>query len=191
MSWTKTPAWSDIARYFLNFLTEESCGKCVPCREGVHQMLKILNRICKGQGRPGDLDSLEEIAQVCQDFSLCQLGKTAPNPVMSSIKYFRAEYEAHINDKKCPAGVCKALTTYYIDPEKCQACLICAKNCPAKAISGAKDVVHIIDQAKCTKCGTCLEVCPERFGAVIKIPGMKAPEPVAAGTQVNRKRGDK
>ncbi|HTY82451.1 MAG TPA: NADH-ubiquinone oxidoreductase-F iron-sulfur binding region domain-containing protein [Dehalococcoidales bacterium] len=101
----------DMARYFLNFLAEESCGKCVPCREGIHQLLKIMNRICKGEGRPGDLESLEEIARVCQDFALCQLGKSAANPVMSSIKYFHAEYEAHINDKKCPAGVCKALTT--------------------------------------------------------------------------------
>ncbi len=101
----------DIARYYLNFLAEESCGKCVPCREGIHQMLKIMDRICKGQGRPGDLESLEEIAQVCQEFALCQLGKSAASPVLSSIKYFRAEYEAHINDKKCPAGVCKALTT--------------------------------------------------------------------------------
>jgi len=179
----------DIARYFLNFLAGESCGKCLPCREGIYQMLKILNRICEGNGREGDIEFLEEISEVVRDFSLCALGQTAPNPILSTIRYFRDEYEAHIKEKRCPSGVCKALIFYYIDPQKCQACMICLKDCPAEAITGGKNLIHIIDQEKCTKCGTCLEVCPPRFGAVSKLSGVKVPEPVLQGTEAIRKRG--
>jgi NADH:ubiquinone oxidoreductase subunit F (NADH-binding)/(2Fe-2S) ferredoxin/ferredoxin len=181
----------DVARYFLNFLSEESCGQCVPCREGIYQMLKILNRICAGQGRSGDIELLEEIAEVVRDASLCALGATAPNPVLSTIKYFRDEYQAHVEERRCPAGVCKELISYYIDPKKCQACLLCLRNCPVGAISGGKNLIHIIDQDKCTKCGACLEVCPTRFGAVVKLSGVTVPEPVSAGTEVKRKRGGK
>ena len=182
---------ADVARYFLNFLAEESCGKCVPCREGIYQMLKILNRICEGKGEEGDIELLEEIAQVVRDFSLCALGTTAPNPLLSTIRYFRDEYEAHIKEKRCPAGVCKALISYYIEPEKCQACMICLRNCPVDAITGGKNLIHTIDQDKCTKCGSCLEVCPTRFSAVVRLSGVPVPEPVPQGAEVIRKRGRK
>ncbi len=181
----------DIARYFLNFLAGESCGKCLPCREGIYQMHKILNRICEGKGEEGDIELLEEISEVVRDASLCALGQTAPNPVLSTIRYFRDEYEAHIKEKRCPAGVCKELISYYIEPEKCQACLICLKDCPAGAITGGKNLVHVIDQDKCTKCGLCLEVCPPRFGAVTKLSGLKVPEPVLQGAEVIREGGAK
>ncbi|MFH1032768.1 MAG: NADH-ubiquinone oxidoreductase-F iron-sulfur binding region domain-containing protein [Chloroflexota bacterium] len=177
----------DIARYFVNFLSEESCGKCSPCREGLRQMLNILNNITNGEGKEGDIEFLQEIAEVMRDASLCALGTTAANPVLSTIKYFRDEYEAHIREKRCPAGVCKALINYYILPEKCQACLLCLRNCPAEAIIGGKDTVHIIDQSKCTKCGTCLDVCPVRFGAVTKLSGERVPV-TAPGTKVARKK---
>ena len=178
----------DLARYFLNFLAEESCGKCVPCREGLRQMLKILNNICTGKGNEGDIKLLEELAEMMTDASLCALGTTAANPVLSTIKYFRDEYEAHIEQKRCPAGVCKALISYYIEPEKCQACLICLRNCPVDAITGGKNLVHVIDQAKCTKCGTCFEVCPPRFGAVVKLSGEPVPPPVPSRTKVERRK---
>ncbi len=165
----ETTCMVDVARYFLDFLAGESCGKCTPCREGIHQMLKILNRLCAGNGVAGDIEKLEEIAAVVQDASLCALGQTAPNPVLSTLKYFRDEYEAHIRDKRCPAGACKPLVTYYIEPDKCQGCGICLRACPVSAISGDKQQVHVIDVNKCTKCGTCFEVCPERFGAVTKL----------------------
>jgi len=177
----------DVARYFLNFLAGESCGKCVPCREGIYQMLKILKRICEGSGREGDIELLEEIGETVRDFSLCALGRTAPNPVLSTIKYFRDEYEVHIKEKRCPTLVCKELISYYIEPEKCQACLICLRNCPAEAIDGGKNLIHTIDQERCTKCGACLEVCPPRFGAVTKLSGVKVPEPVRQETAVMRK----
>jgi NADH:ubiquinone oxidoreductase subunit F (NADH-binding)/(2Fe-2S) ferredoxin/Pyruvate/2-oxoacid:ferredoxin oxidoreductase delta subunit len=177
----------DVARYFINFLAGESCGKCVPCREGICQMLKILNRICEGNGQEGDIELLEEIGGMVRDFSLCALGRTAPNPVLSTTRYFRDEYEAHIRDKRCPALACKELIAYYIEPEKCQACLICLRNCPAGAITGDKKIVHVIDQEKCTRCGTCLEVCPARFRAVTKIDRVKVPEPVRRETAVIRK----
>jgi len=180
----------DIARYFLSFLAEESCGKCIPCREGIYQMLKILKRICEGDGREGDIELLKEISEVVRDASLCALGQTAPNPVLSTIKYFRDEYESHIEEKRCPALACKALISYYIEPEKCQACLICLRNCPVEAITGGKNIIHVINQDKCTKCGTCLEVCPPRFGAVTTLSGVKVPEPVLVGTEVIRKRGE-
>ncbi|KAF5437908.1 NADH-quinone oxidoreductase subunit F, partial [Candidatus Methanophagaceae archaeon] len=165
----------DVARYFLTFLTEESCGKCVPCREGIRQMLTILNRICEGEGKEGDIVMLEELSEVVQDASLCALGQTAPNPVLSTIRYFKDEYEAHIRERRCPAGVCKALVSYYINPELCQACQICLRECPVGAITGGKNIVHVIDQDKCTKCGTCLDVCPTRFAAVEKLSGRPVP----------------
>jgi len=173
-----TTCMVDVARYFLNFLSGESCGKCIPCREGIHQMLKILNRICTGKGREGDIELLAEIAEVVQTSALCALGTSAPNPVLSTIKYFRDEYEAHIWEGRCPAGVCKALISYYIEPDKCKGCMICLRNCPVDAISGERQQVHVIDQDKCTRCGTCFEVCPARFGAVTKLSGARVPEAI-------------
>ncbi len=157
----------DVAKYFLSFLVEESCGKCTPCREGTYQLYKILERITEGNGTMEDLDTLEELAMVVKDSSLCALGKTAPNPVLSTLKYFREEYESHIIDKKCPAKVCKNLFEYRIIEDKCKACMICLKNCPQNAIEGAKNVVHKIIQDKCSKCGICFSVCP--FGAIEKV----------------------
>jgi NADH-quinone oxidoreductase subunit F len=168
----------DVARYFLNFLNGESCGKCSPCREGIRQMLKILTKICEGKGREGDIELLEELGQTTRDASLCALGGTAPNPVLNTIRYFRDEYEAHIKDKRCPAYVCKDLISYFIDPDKCQACLSCLRKCPSEAISGGKNQIHVIDQDKCVKCGTCFEVCPPRFHAVKKISGEPVPPPI-------------
>ena len=168
----------DVARYFLNFLTGESCGKCSPCREGIRQMLKILTKISEGKGREGDIELLEELGQTTRDASLCALGGTAPNPVLNTIRYFRDEYEAHIKEKRCPAYVCKDLISYYIDPDKCQACLSCLRKCPSEAIAGGKNRIHVIDQDKCIKCGTCLEVCPSRFRAVKKISGEPVPPPI-------------
>jgi NADH:ubiquinone oxidoreductase subunit F (NADH-binding)/(2Fe-2S) ferredoxin/ferredoxin len=167
----------DVARYFLDFLSDESCGKCVPCREGIRQMFKVLTHIGNGKGREGDIELLEELAEVAINASLCALGKSAPNPVLSTIRYFREEYEAHIREKRCPAYSCKELIAFYIDPEKCQACMTCLKKCPAEAISGGKKRIHVIDQEKCTKCGTCFEVCPPRFGAVKRISGEPVPPP--------------
>jgi NADH-quinone oxidoreductase subunit F len=168
----------DVARYFINFLTDESCGKCVPCREGLRQMHKILTNITEGKGREGDIELLEELSETAIEASLCALGKSAPNPILSTIRYFRDEYEAHIKEKKCPALFCKELISYYIDPDKCQACMICLRKCPAEAIDGGKKKIHIIDQEKCTNCGTCFEVCPSRFGAVQKISGEPVPSPI-------------
>jgi NADP-reducing hydrogenase subunit HndC len=139
-------------------------------------MLKILNRICSGNGEEGDIEKLEEIAGTVQEAALCALGQTAPNPVLSTLKYFRDEYIAHIQEKRCPAGVCKSLISYSIQADKCKGCGICLRNCPVEAISGEKQKPHTINQAKCTKCGTCLEVCPENFGAVIKLSGGKPVE---------------
>jgi NADH-quinone oxidoreductase subunit F len=168
----------DVAKYFLHFLTEESCGKCVPCREGIRQMLKILTNITEGKGKESDIEVLEKICKATGSASLCALGKTAPSPVLSTLRYFRDEYEAHIKDKRCPALSCKELIAYYIDPEKCQACMTCFKKCPAEAIIGGKNTIHVIDQEKCTKCGTCFEVCPTRFSAVKKISGEPVPAPI-------------
>ena len=162
----------DVARYFLDFLSDESCGKCVPCREGIRQMLKILTRITTGKGKDGDIELLEELADVTKSVSLCALGKSAPNPVLSTLRYFREEYEAHIREKRCPALACKELIKFEIDPEKCKSCMICLRKCPAEAIVGGKGVIHVINQEKCTKCGTCIESCPPRFGAVKKVSGV-------------------
>jgi NADH:ubiquinone oxidoreductase subunit F (NADH-binding)/(2Fe-2S) ferredoxin/ferredoxin len=168
----------DVARYFLNFLSGESCGKCTPCREGIRQMLKILTSISEGKGKEGDIELLEDLAESTRDASLCALGGSAPNPVRSTIRYFRDEYEAHIKGKRCPAYVCKNLISYHIDPEKCQACMICLRKCPAEAITGGKKQIHVIDQEKCTKCGTCFEVCPSRFRAVRRLSGEPVPPPI-------------
>jgi NADH:ubiquinone oxidoreductase subunit F (NADH-binding)/(2Fe-2S) ferredoxin/Pyruvate/2-oxoacid:ferredoxin oxidoreductase delta subunit len=168
----------DVARYFLEFLTDESCGKCVPCREGIRQMLKTLTRITQGKGKEGDIDLLEQLAEVAGEAALCALGRSAPNPFLSTLQYFRDEYEAHIKEKRCPALSCKELIAYHIDPEKCQACMTCGKKCPTGAIVGAKNQIHVIDQEKCTKCGTCFEVCPPRFRAVRKTSGEPVPPPI-------------
>ncbi|KPL22240.1 MAG: NADH dehydrogenase [Phycisphaerae bacterium SM1_79] len=154
----------DVARYFLEFLKDESCGKCTACREGIDVMHGILVRICEGNGREEDIELLEELGEAVKDASLCALGGTAPNPVISTIRYFRDEYESHIKDKRCPAGVCKALITFNIDEEKCTGCHLCSKNCPQEAIIGEAKQVHKIDQAKCIKCGVCFDVC--KFEAV-------------------------
>lgn len=156
----------DVARFFLDFTQDESCGKCPPCRIGTKRMLEILERICDGKGIEGDIERLEELAVGIKASALCGLGQTAPNPVLSTIRYFRDEYEAHINDKKCPAGVCKHLLDFTIDPETCKGCGICAKKCPADAITGEKKQPYTIDTAKCIKCGACIEACP--FGSISK-----------------------
>jgi len=168
----------DVAKYFLNFLTEESCGKCTPCREGIRQMLKIMTNISQGKGREGDIDLLQELADTTKIASLCALGGSAPNPVLSTIRYFKDEYEAHIKEKRCPAFVCKDLLSFYIEPDKCKACMICLRKCPTEAIVGGKNQIHVIEQEKCTKCGTCFEVCPSRFNAVRRMSGEPVPSPV-------------
>ena len=154
----------DVARYFLKFLVEESCGKCTPCREGVRRMYEIVDRICSGNGTEGDIKHLEELGKVISLGSLCGLGQSAPNPVLSTLKFFKEEYRMHIEEKKCPAGVCKSLITLHINPERCTGCMRCASECPVGCISGEKKQVHTIDQAKCIKCGSCYDVC--RFDAV-------------------------
>lgn len=157
----------DVARYFLHFLVEESCGKCTPCREGLYQQYKILDKISEGLGEEGDIEFLEDLSEMIMDSSLCALGKTAPNPVLSTIKYFRDEYEKHIKEKKCPARVCKALFEYVIDEEKCTGCILCKRKCPENAIEGEKKAVHRIIREKCITCGICFDVC--RFDAVLKV----------------------
>jgi len=154
----------DVARYFLKFLMEESCGKCLPCREGVKRIYEVLTDIVEGRADGGSIELLEELAWVVKEASLCGLGKSAPNPVLSTLKYFRSEYEAHVEEKKCPAGVCTALITYFIDPEICTGCGACAKNCPHEAIEGQKREPHRIDPDICTRCGSCMEVC--KFEAI-------------------------
>ncbi|MBW1901439.1 MAG: 4Fe-4S binding protein [Deltaproteobacteria bacterium] len=155
----------DVARYFLDFLKEESCGQCSPCREGIKQMLAILTDICAGQGKEGDIELLEELGSMIQKFSLCGLGTSAPNPVLTTILFFRDEYEAHIKDKKCPAGVCKPLFHYEIDEKACTGCRVCARKCPQEAITGEKKEPHKLDESKCIKCGICYDGC--KFGAIL------------------------
>ncbi|HJC89658.1 MAG TPA: NADH-quinone oxidoreductase subunit NuoF [Candidatus Mediterraneibacter excrementigallinarum] len=156
----------DIAKFFLEFTVDESCGKCTPCRIGTRRMLEILEKITKGQATMEDLDKLEELCYHLKENSLCALGQTAPNPVLSTLRYFRDEYIAHIVDKKCPAGVCKDLVQYRIDPDKCKGCTLCARTCPADAIIGKVREIHMINPEKCLKCGACMEKC--RFGAIYK-----------------------
>jgi NADH-quinone oxidoreductase subunit F len=161
----------DLTRYFLSFTQAESCGKCTPCRVGTRLMLEKLVNITRGQGKPGDLEELLRLSNTVKQGSLCGLGQTAPNPVLTAIRYFKDEFEAHINDKICPAKVCKDLINFKILPDECQGCGICARECPVQAIKGGKRMVHVIDQAMCIKCGTCLEKCPEKFKAVRKLSG--------------------
>ena len=155
----------DMARYFLNFTRDESCGKCNYCRIGTKRMLEILERITNGQGQDGDIEKLEELAAKIKDGSLCGLGQTAPNPVLTTLRYFRNEYEDHIYNHKCTAGSCKALIHYTIT-DACKGCTACARKCPVGAISGSVKEKHVIDQTKCIKCGKCLETC--KFGAIEK-----------------------
>lgn len=151
----------EVARYYINFLAGESCGKCTPCREGIRRLLEILTRICKGQGEESDLTFLEDISETIKLASLCALGRTAPNPVLSTLKYFRAEYISHIRDHKCPAGICRELTEFYIAPEQCNGCTLCVKYCPADAITGQPKHVHVIDPGRCIRCGECVNHCKQ------------------------------
>ncbi|MDR0311666.1 MAG: 4Fe-4S binding protein [Acidobacteriota bacterium] len=160
----------DTARYYTRFLANESCGKCVPCREGMRQMLNILNRIASGEGREEDLPLIEELAEFMEAASLCALGQSAPFPVASTLKYFREEYEEHIREKRCRAGVCQDLIAYEIDHAKCKACGLCQKACPTDAIDKSEDKVFTVVQEKCIKCGACFSACPDKFSAVIKVP---------------------
>jgi NADH:ubiquinone oxidoreductase subunit F (NADH-binding)/NAD-dependent dihydropyrimidine dehydrogenase PreA subunit/(2Fe-2S) ferredoxin len=176
----------DFARYFLSFTQAESCGKCVPCRVGTKQMLDILEKITHGQGKPEDVDLLVELGQSVKAGALCGLGQTAPNPVLTTTKYFPEEYEAHTREQRCPALACTNLIKFYILADKCQGCGICLRECPSEAIAGGKRMVHVIDQEKCIRCGTCLNVCPPRFSAVVKVSAEeievpREPVPVTAG----------
>jgi ferredoxin len=157
----------DVARYFIEFLKGESCGKCTPCREGLSKLSDILNRITHGQGKPEDLETMTDLGEILDAGALCALGRTAANPVLSTIKYFKDEYIAHIKDKKCPAGVCRELIQYEIDPEKCTGCGACVRGCSTSAISGEKKEPHIINQGLCIKCGVCYDTC--KFGAISKV----------------------
>ena len=156
----------DIAKFFLEFTVDESCGKCTPCRIGTRRMLEMLTKITEGKATLEDLDKLEALCYYIKDNSLCGLGQTAPNPVLSTLRYFRKEYEAHVVEKRCPAGVCKALLNYVIDPLKCKGCTLCARNCPANCIMGKVREPHVIDPSKCLKCGACMEKC--KFGAITR-----------------------
>ena len=156
----------DIAKFYLEFTVDESCGKCTPCRVGTKRLYEMLDKISKGQGTMEDLDKMEDLCYYIKENSLCGLGQSAPNPVLSTLKYFRDEYIAHIQDKRCPAGVCKELLQYAIDPQKCRGCTLCAKVCPAGAITGTVKEPHVIDPGKCLKCGACMEKC--RFGAIVR-----------------------
>jgi len=155
----------DIARFFTDFVQSESCGKCVPCRIGTKRMLEILTRICQGQGQAGDVERLERLGRMVADTSLCGLGQTAPNPVLSTIRYFRDEYDAHVLEKRCPAGSCQALVAYRILEDRCTGCGVCLKACPVQAITGERKKPHSIDPSICVKCGVCRERC--RFEAIV------------------------
>ncbi|MBN2073511.1 MAG: 4Fe-4S binding protein [Actinobacteria bacterium] len=184
----ETDCMVNIAHYFLKFLSGESCGKCVPCREGLRQMLYIYNRIMEGNGKEEDLKLLGDLSIMMKGASLCALGATAPNIVLTTLKYFREEYEAHIYYNMCPAKVCKPLIKYVIDPEKCEGCGICARACPTGAIEGETKKPHIIDQARCIKCGTCLEVCPQKYQAISKETG-KVKEKIMAESEIGMTGG--
>jgi NADH:ubiquinone oxidoreductase subunit F (NADH-binding)/(2Fe-2S) ferredoxin/Pyruvate/2-oxoacid:ferredoxin oxidoreductase delta subunit len=158
----------DVARYFIEFLTDESCGKCTPCREGLRQSLAVLRRVADGKGKPDDIKMLEELGGMMQDCCLCALGTSAPNPVLSTIQYFRDEWEAHINERRCPGGVCKELIEFAVDAEKCDGCHACVRPCPGEAITGEVKKLHVLDVTKCTKCGACIEVC--KRDAILKVP---------------------
>ena len=177
----------DVSKFFIQFTNDESCGKCSACREGSDALLEVMTRITDGEGRNGDVEFLEELGAAVKDVSMCGLGQTLPNPVLSTLKYFRDEYIAHVEDKNCPARVCKPIVKYYIDPDKCPGCTLCLKNCPAGAIKGETKHIHVIDQSVCTKCGECLEICPPKVAAVVRLSGreaqrlqsLPAPTPVA------------
>ena len=166
----------DVSKFFVQFTNDESCGKCSACRDGSEALLEVLTRITDGQGQEGDIEFLEELGQAVKDASMCGLGQTLPNPVLSTLRYFRDEYVSHVAHADCPGKVCKALIKYYIDPDKCPGCALCLKNCPAGAIQGSTRHIHIIDQAVCTKCGECLEICPPKVSAVVKLSGKQARE---------------
>jgi NADH:ubiquinone oxidoreductase subunit F (NADH-binding)/(2Fe-2S) ferredoxin/NAD-dependent dihydropyrimidine dehydrogenase PreA subunit len=177
----------DTARYYTSFLAHESCGKCVPCREGLRQMLNILNNITSGCGKESDLQLIEELSEFMKDASLCALGQSASNPVASTLKYFREEYLEHIKENRCRAGVCSALIAYDIDQEKCEACGLCLRDCPVGAINKSETKVFTVVQEKCIKCGACFTVCPEKFSAVIKIPAYTIQKNAGAGTLLGTK----
>jgi NADH:ubiquinone oxidoreductase subunit F (NADH-binding) len=170
----ETTCMVDVARFFLSFAQEESCGKCTPCRVGTVELLALLDKIREGRGEGADLELLEDLALIVKEGSLCGLGQTSPNPILTTLRYFKHEYESHINDKICPAMVCKALINYYIIPEKCIGCGACLRICPASAITGENKELHVIDLELCIKCGACHEVCPPKADAVERIPAMKA-----------------
>jgi NADH-quinone oxidoreductase subunit F len=162
----ETSCMVDVAKFYLGFTVDESCGKCTPCREGTRQMFHMMEQICDGKGKDGDIEKLTKLGKCIIDTSLCGLGQTAPNPVLSTIRFYEDEYRAHIYDKKCPAHVCKHLLTYSVTADKCVGCTACARQCSVHAITGEVKKVHVIDQSKCIKCGSCYEIC--RFGAIRK-----------------------
>jgi NADH-quinone oxidoreductase subunit F/NADP-reducing hydrogenase subunit HndC len=161
----------DIAHYFLDFTQKESCGKCVPCRIGTRHMVEILKNIKDGKAGPEDLEELKKLGELVKSSSLCGLGQTAPNPVLTTLKYFRQEYNAHILEKRCDAAICRELIRYEILADRCVGCMLCIKECPAGAILGELKKVHTIDQARCIKCGACFDICPPKISAVVKYPG--------------------